>query len=58
MKKTTNCISKEEYLINCYLCSTWEVINSPVDTFSEMLARPGLTSDQVRKPGSRIGSKT
>merc|ERR1711971_1179028 len=24
--------------------STWEVINSPVDTFSEMLARPGLTS--------------
>ena len=29
--------------------STWEVINSPVDTFSEMLARPGLTSDQVKK---------
>jgi len=28
--------------------STWEVINSPVDTFSEMLARPGLTSDQVK----------
>merc|ERR1719351_560289 len=28
--------------------STWEVINSPVDTFSEMLARPGLTSEQVK----------
>lgn len=28
--------------------STWEVINSPVDTFSEMLGRPGLTSEQAK----------
>merc|ERR1719516_661732 len=28
--------------------STWEVINCPVDTFSEMLARPGLTQDQAQ----------
>ena len=28
--------------------STWEVINSPVDAFAEMLARPGLTSEQAK----------
>lgn len=28
--------------------STWEVINCPVDAFTEMLARPGLTNDQVQ----------
>merc|ERR1719365_314076 len=28
--------------------TVYDIINSPVDTFSEMLARPGLTSDQVK----------
>jgi len=28
--------------------STWEVINCPVDAFTEMLARPGLTNDQIQ----------
>ena len=44
-EKTQPC---QECLTNSDMCSTWEVINSPVDTFSEMLARPGLTSDQVK----------
>lgn len=28
--------------------SIWDVINCPVDSFTEMLARPGLTNDQVQ----------
>ena len=43
-----------EQEINLQFCSTWEVINSPVDTFSEMLARPGLTSEQVILPENKV----
>ena len=43
-----------EQQINLQFCSTWEVINSPVDTFSEMLARPGLTSEQVTLPENKV----
>ena len=43
-----------EQQFNLQFCSTWEVINSPVDTFSEMLARPGLTSEQVTLPENKV----